>query len=65
MSGDVGMAQVTGKDGTNLKNLINTDSCEEFGIVPSVSPKIRRTSPHPHRNQQGNLAQSAGIEGNS
>ncbi len=65
MYSDVGMAQVTGKDGINMINRINTDGCEEIGIVPSISPKIRAASPHPHRDQQGDLTQSAGIEGNS
>ena len=64
MYGDVGMARVTVKDGINMINRINTDGCEKIEIVPSVSPKIRTASPHPHRDQQGDLAQSAGIEGN-
>lgn len=64
MYGDVGMARVTVKDGINMINLINTNGCEEIGIAPPVSSKIRAASPHPHRDQQGDLAQSAGIEGN-
>ena len=51
------------QDGIEMTSRINTDGCEEIGIVPSVSPKIRVASPHPHRNQQGDRAQSAGIEG--
>jgi hypothetical protein len=46
------------------ENPINTDCCEQRGLFPSVPPKIHAASPHPHRDQQGDLAQSAGIEGN-
>jgi hypothetical protein len=47
------------------KNHVNTDCCEQIGLFPSVPPKIHAASHHPHRDQQGDRARSAGIEGNS
>ena len=47
------------------ENPVNTDRCEQLGLFPSVPPKIHAASPHPHRDQQGDRARSAGIEGNS
>jgi hypothetical protein len=47
------------------ENPVNTDCCEKIGRSPSVPPKIHAASPHPHRDQQGDRARSAGIEGNS
>jgi hypothetical protein len=47
------------------ENPVNTDCCEKIRLFPSVPPKIYAASPHPHRDQQGDLARSAGIEGNS
>jgi hypothetical protein len=47
------------------ENHLNTDCCEQIELLPSVPPKNRAASPHPHRDPQGNLAQPAGIEGSS
>ena len=46
------------------ENPVNTNRCEQLGLFPSVLTKIHAASPHPHRDQQSDLARSAGIEGN-